>query len=79
MKNFIKNFDFFGHNVTLHFGNWKQKKGPDISHSHKTIFGGAVSIFISFIIFVLTIYYLKKLYGREDNKNNFYETETDWH
>ena len=60
--NFVKSYDMFGHVVNLNF----DKQGP----SHKTVFGGAISIFIKIIIYVYVVFNFKKLILGEADKNS---------
>ena len=60
--NFVKSYDMFGHVVNLNF----DKQGP----SHKTVFGGSISLFIKIVIYIYVIFNFKKLIFGEADKNS---------
>jgi hypothetical protein len=68
-KELILSQDFFGHKVELNFN----KKGS----SHKTLFGGIISIFVEIFIVVYIYIQFKKLFLNLDDKLKSIELPLD--
>ena len=55
--NFFKSLDFLGSKPTLIINQ---------NSSHKTLFGGALSIFVAALLLLGTIYFTRMLFSREN-------------
>ena len=75
---FLRNMDFFGHPVTMHFGrSLSKKKEGDAEQT--TILGGFHSIMIR-SIFLYTVYiYYGKMLNAEENSIDISKVFIDWH
>ena len=60
MKNRIKEFDKFGHPMTLNFN----RKGD----THATMFGGCMSIMVNIAFFTFVFIKFKAMVFKEDNE-----------
>lgn len=68
LKEYIKNIDLFGHNVSVKYQN---------ESSHKTLIGAAFSIAIYVLMFIYIYINVKKMVKMEDNNINSTETLAD--
>jgi len=53
---YLKNFDYFGHNVSLHYGLWKEEKEGKAENEFKTMPGATCSILLR-ITMAYFVYY----------------------
>ena len=69
LKQFLKNRDLFGHQISLNFNQQGDK--------HRTVVGGLVSILIKFLYYLYMAYLLHKMVHNEDDRTFSFEIQID--
>ena len=73
----LKGFDYFGHNTSLKFGSWQDRKSTSDS-IHKTIFGGLISLLLR-AVFILALYYFcEKMFCYQGSKTSEQDIDIKW-
>ena len=75
---FLRNMDFFGHPVRMHFGrSLSKKKEGDAEQT--TVLGGFFSIMIRSIFLYTVVIYFKKMLNADENSIDISKVFIDWH
>jgi len=77
IASFLRNMDFFGHPVSMHFGrSLSKKKEGDAEQT--TMLGGFHSILIRGIFFYAVVIYMKKMINADKNSIDISKVFIDW-
>lgn len=78
IASFLRNMDFFGHPVTMHFGRSLSKK-KEGDAEQKTMLGGFHSILIRSIFFYTVVIYCRKMINADENSIDISKNFVEWH
>lgn len=74
---YIKSYDIFGHNVSLHFGQWLENK-KDGEQEYKTFIGGICTLIIKILFISIAVFYFLQMIWYQEDQNNVTTNSVDF-